>query len=191
MVPFVPTKGPYIHVYQYEGYEQHVPYSVTDFEEIPQKPETSFELAAPGSELLARWEQYHLYEAVVLHEYERHQEREEHLRNQARYILNNCISEADRKRIVSAEDYRRIYAAAICPEVTEEDIADVLASTFQGYMEGEVFVGISEHFKVFGRLLAANTVLGVGVDAEVESEPAGVRPYSTEKARVDDMYQSD
>lgn len=174
-VPY-PDPGLYIHVYVVEGHDQPVGYGLHDFGEIPERPEEPFAGAHPDSELYARWQQFNLYRAVLTHERKRSDIREEYLRACAVYILAECISLEDRPRIVTPEDFEYIYRWALCPEVTEEDIAAILATTFRGYMEGEAIVGILEEAAWIGRILYTDPSLGDAINVGAWAESKTVQP---------------
>lgn len=163
-VPYL-DPGLYIHTYMVEGHPQRVAYGFEDYAEIPERPKTPFAEAQPDSYETALWDQYHLYRAVLTHEHKRSALREQYLVDCARYILANCIKSADRERIVAPGDYDSVYRLALCPEVTEEDIIACLATTFQGYVEGQSFMDLAGEVKRVGWVLFADSPLGTPVDA--------------------------
>lgn len=167
--------GPYIHIYHYpEGGEQSVAYDLEDFEEIPDKPGTPFEQAEPGTELFALWQQYNLYQAILLHEGRRVELRNEYLRNVARHLLTTCISEEDRATITTPKQYGDLYMQAMCPEIGEEDIVAVLAGTFPGHLERAVLVGFLESLGPIWRELFSDSRIRDLFDAPSKDEQAGV-----------------
>lgn len=163
-VPYL-DPGLYIHTYMVEGHPQKVAYGFEDYAEIPERPKTPFAEAQPDSYEAALWDQYHLYRAVLSHEHKRHELEEKYLVDCARYILVNCISLEDRDRIVTPGDYDIVYRMALCPEVTEEDIIACLATTFQGYMEGQAFMDLAGEAERVGRILFTDSTVGASVDA--------------------------
>jgi hypothetical protein len=156
--------GLYIHTYMVEGHPQEVAYGLEDYAEIPERPKIPLTKVQPDSYEAALWEQYHLYRAVLTHEHNRGELREQYLVDCARYILANCLNPADQKRIVTSEDYNSVYRLALCPEVTEEDIIACLATTFQGYVEGQAFMDLAREAKGVGRILFADTALGAAIN---------------------------
>lgn len=173
-VPYL-DPGLYIHVYVIDGHDQPVGYGLHDFGEIPERPDTPFSEAEPGTVLQAEWEQYNLYRAVLTHERKRSDIREEYLEACARYILEKCIASEDRARIVTPDDFEYVHRMALCPEVTEEDIAAILASTFRGSLEGQAVVGVLEEASRVGRILYTDSTLGAAIHVESWAESDSVR----------------
>lgn len=173
-VPFL-DPGLYIHNYVVDGHDQPVGYGLQDFGEIPDKPEAPFAEALPGSMEEALWSQYHLYRAVLTHEHKRADAREEYLVDSARYILSNCLTSEDRDRAVTPDDFKLIYRLALCPEVTEGDIVAVLATVFQGYMEGEALVGLIEETERVGGFLYSDSALGDEIDGRAWLKSSNIR----------------
>lgn len=157
--------GLYIHTYMVEGHPQKVAYGFEDYAEIPERPKTPFVEAQPDSYETALWDQYHLYRAVLTHEHKKREIEEQYLVDCARYILDNCIDPTDRERIVTSGDYKSVYRLALCPEVTEEDIIACLATTFQGYMEGQAFMDLAGEAERVGRILFTDSTMGASVNA--------------------------
>jgi len=162
--------GPYIHTYMVEGHPQQVAYGLQDFGETPERPDTPYEMAQPGSMEEALWGQYNLYRAILTHEHKRSQSRQDYLVETSRYILDNCIEPADRERIVTPEDFKLVYRLALCPEIVEEDIVAVLAQVFQSELEGEVFMGLIEKSQEIGRHLHSNSPMGTPIHAESQPD---------------------
>lgn len=159
--------GPYIHIYYYpEGGEQHVAYGLTDFDEVPVKPDIPFEQTQPDTEKYALWQQYNLYQAILLHENKRVEVQQEYLVAVSRYILENCISIEDRGTL-TIEQFSNVYRRALCPEVGEEDLLTVLADIFQGFVEGEIIARLIEKLAGFGGIIPSNQALGNPADVGI------------------------
>ena len=163
-VPY-PDPGEYVHTYMVEGHPQEVSYGMEDYSEIPTRPDTPLPEVEAGSYEAALWEQYHLYRAILHHEHNRSELRDRYLVDCAEYILVECVRSTDRSRIITPADYKVVHRLALCPEVTEEDIVAVLATTFQGYVEGQIFMDLIGEAKRFGGLLFSNPPLGAPLDA--------------------------
>ena len=106
--------GPYYHTYRYaSGTEDRVPYTLDDFSEVPQKPDRPFEEAEPDTVLYALWERYNLYQVVLDHRRKQLVQLQGYLNEVAFYILSTCISEDDRARLRTPEDYFEVYRLAL------------------------------------------------------------------------------
>lgn len=175
-VPFKDV-GPHIHTYIVDGgKEQRVAYGLEHFQVTPEKPKTPYEKATnPETEEYALWARYNLYQAILLHEDGRHQARESHLVEIAKYILSTCISKEDRARVITPDDYEVVYRQALCPEIGEEDIIAVLASTFQGVLEGTIFVEQLGKTTSIRRKLQSIETMGSYVNVTDGIEPTAVR----------------
>lgn len=98
----------------------------------PVEPDRLFEECEVNSYEYYQWLEYNAYQAALAHERKRTEDHERYLREINRYILDNCLEEQDRRRVVELTDWQRIQAAAIVPQLTEEVIAQILRDTFQG-----------------------------------------------------------
>jgi len=141
----VPFDDPGEFVFQYvldiqSGQIKPVIHTLADFQEIPVKPARAREAYKEGSEGFDLWAQWTLFQAIVTHETERIKASEEHAHNVIRYILTNCLSEEDRRRIVTVEDLQAVLAVALVTEIAIEEVEGALASTFQGILEWAAFI---------------------------------------------------
>ncbi len=128
--------GPFLMVDVLAGGEtQTREYDLSAWDEPPKKPNVPKEDCEPDSMEAALWLIYDRYQAAVYQHTVRLRAFIERGHSIARYILANCIAEADRKRVVTPEDYHKIYTVAMVREVKMEDIEAVLASTFPGLVE--------------------------------------------------------
>lgn len=162
-VPYL-DPGPYIHTYVIDDYPQPVAYTLDDYEEIPRRPDRPFSEATEGDGLYERWLQFRLYRAVLTHERNRIDTRETYHVDCAHYIMRTCLSPEDRERIVTPDDYIVLYHLALCPEITEEDIMAILASTFQGYLEGAAVMDLAQEARRSGWFLYSDTTLGAAIN---------------------------
>jgi len=55
----------------------------------------------------------------------------------AKFILQNCVKEEDLEKIITPQDYVKIYLAALCPEVTMEDLRAAARNSFQATYDGK------------------------------------------------------
>lgn len=77
---------------------------------------------------------FETYRAALAHEKLRVESYEGYLNDIAQYILENCLAEKDRRRIIEVEDWNKITQAALVPYLTEEGLRECLAQTFQGHL---------------------------------------------------------
>lgn len=106
----------------------------TDPADIPIKPDKPLnELTPEEQEELTAFE---TYQAALLHEQKRVESYEGYVNDIAAYILANCLDPADRNRLQNADDWDRVYSAAVIPQLTEKGVADTLRDTFPGFIWG-------------------------------------------------------
>jgi hypothetical protein len=98
----------------------------------PVKPDKPVEECEPNSYEYSQWREYNTYQAAIAYEQKRLESYEAYLSHVADYILTSCLQEADKQRVISPDDWRKVQAAATVPQLTEEVIADTLRATFQG-----------------------------------------------------------
>ena len=98
----------------------------------PQPPAVPRHECLPGSVGALQWEEYDTYRAAVVHWERNYTLLDKYYAETKRYILKNCLSPEDRKRVVTPEDMDAVYHAALVPQVEEGIIADVLRKSFQG-----------------------------------------------------------
>lgn len=103
-------------------------------EEPPKEPDKPIEECQENDYEYHQWQEYNTYQAALAYEKKRTQDYERYLREINLYILNNCLDENDRLRIIEQSDWQKIQNAAVVPQITEEAIADTLRSTFQGFI---------------------------------------------------------
>ena len=82
---------------------------------------------------MTEWERF---QAAIWHNQNRFELAEQRAENEAAFILDTCLSPEDRARVVTVEDYDAVYHAAMCPEVSREDIAQVLRDFYQADFDG-------------------------------------------------------
>lgn len=107
-------------------------YNIYAWETPPKKPETPVEEIKQGTQEWDELTEYETYQAALAHEKRRLKSHEVRTETIATYILEHCLSDDDRVRIVEPEDWRKVYDAALVPQITEEAIAQCLRDTFQG-----------------------------------------------------------
>lgn len=92
-------------------------------QEPPERPDDPDDTWA-----MTEWERYR---AAIAHHQERMDIAQRYEQGVADYILAHCVEAGLRDRL-TADDYLSIYKAALCPQLTVEDLAGVLDSVFPG-----------------------------------------------------------
>ena len=123
--------GPYTYdILTVTGVIYRVEYDLTrNLQRPPQKPaETPPDELEPASPQWAAWNEWDHFQAAIAHERARFDAIEIYLANVAVYITEHCLEPTDRIRLVEPEDYRAVYAAALVPKLTLDDIEQALKS---------------------------------------------------------------
>lgn len=109
-------------------------YDLRSLSSSPRPPDQPIEQIKPGTTEWYALTEYETYLAALEHERRRIESYHGYVADIVAYILKNCVGPEDQNRIVTPEDWDKIYQAAIVPELTLEVIADTLRNTFQGYI---------------------------------------------------------
>lgn len=129
--PAIP--GPYRYqVLTYTGQVYEAEYPIPD--EPPEKPEDPE--PETGSVEWRQLQDYETYLCAVAHEETRAAAVEDWLNNCAAYVVEHCLEPADRARLVEPEDYAAVYAAAVVPRLTMDDIEDALSQVYRAEFAG-------------------------------------------------------
>lgn len=113
-----------------EVYEQ-------EFDMSRERPQPDIPLEEAGEHTSAwyAWREYLRYQEATLHYKLQREAYAAYLERIASYILKNCVEAGDRARITTGEDYQAVYHAALCPQVSFDDIRgatrNVYAATFE------------------------------------------------------------
>lgn len=94
----------------------------------PERPKG--EIPSEGTPRWFAWRDYEFYQAAQQHRKQKRLDLERYLQEMADYIMNHCISAADRQRVVTADDYDAIYHAAFVPQLTKSDLDRQAAHIF-------------------------------------------------------------
>lgn len=101
--------------------------------------------------------EYETYLAALEHEKARIESYHGYIEDIVSYILNHCVAAEDRNRIVTPEDWDKVYQAALVPQLTMEGLAGCLASTFQGFLRWAAHPG-----RPFRHLQRQQSISGAG-----------------------------
>lgn len=134
VVPFDDV-GPFLYPYKTSsGHIVETAYDLAQWKTAPEPPDTPESECTDGSTEQARWNAYHVYQAAIAHRLKQIDAGEQYTKDVAKYILTNCLSSTDCGKVISPDDYERLYKFVLNSEVKMEDIEAALASTFPGYI---------------------------------------------------------
>lgn len=88
---------------------------------------------------IAIWQQNEVdyYRAWQAHEDTKRRDPERYACDVAEYIITNCISEGDKRRIVTPEDYAAVYLAALTPSVTMQELESAASRVFHAKFDNQ------------------------------------------------------
>lgn len=126
------------------GIEKEVEYDIGKYEEldrpIPTPPDIPEHELKENTEEWFQFRDSQLYQAAQHHAVLRIESVFEYCDDVIDYLLLNCISPQDIRRIVTDEDWRLVYYAAMIPQITEALIIATLRDTYQAkFNHDEIF----------------------------------------------------
>jgi len=129
--PAIP--GPYRYqILTYTGQVFEAEYPLPDEPpEVPDDPEPK-----QGTPDWQQLRDFETYQCALAHEEGRARAVEDWLNNCAAYILEHCLEAGDRTRLVEPDDYASVYAAAVVPRLTLDDIEEALAQVYRAEFAG-------------------------------------------------------
>lgn len=83
------------------------------------------------------WFENNLFWAARYHREQQREDIARERRDTASYILSHCISEDDRKRVITPADYRLVYHAATVPQIELGDLAAALHRSLRATFDGK------------------------------------------------------
>jgi hypothetical protein len=129
--------GPYtytIHLLGGDDYEM-----VYDIEAAlktpPEKPSIPLEESVAGEPEYYQWRDWLRYQEAMAHQSKMYEEYAEYCERVAAYVRENCLEEG--LAIETTEDWEAIYNAALCPQVTTEDIKQAMTHNFGARWAGQ------------------------------------------------------
>jgi len=129
--PVIPTAYRY-QILTFTGQVFETEYQIPD--EPPGKPDE--EEPEPNTPEWRALQDYETYQCAIAHEEERAAAVEDWLNNCAAYILEHCLAPGERERLTDPEDYATLYAAAVVPKLTMDDIEEALAQVYRAEFAG-------------------------------------------------------
>lgn len=128
--------GPYLYqIETVDGRTYLAEYEGSRWEEPPKPPDKPEAEIEKGSDEWYDLVEHLRYTAWLAHEEVRKASMHNYHRQLARYVLENCISQDDRTRIVKPEDWAVVHKAAVVPELTLEALAETLRATFPSELQ--------------------------------------------------------
>ena len=109
-----------------------------------EKPPTEPPPDSDDTWAMTEWERF---QAAIAHNQHRFETAEQRAENEAVFILYTCLNPEDRARVVTVEDYDAVYHAAMCPEVSREDISTVLRNFYQADFDGSDILDALQNVK--------------------------------------------
>lgn len=102
----------------------------------PPEPKRARPDVKKDPQLFARWAEYEIYQAYLEHRRGEAEFINNYAQEAKTAILDRCLSDEDRKRVIDLIDWRKVHTTALSAQLTEEDIAAVLRSSFPGQVPG-------------------------------------------------------
>lgn len=99
--------------------------------EPPQPPDMPLEECQPNSREWRQWQNVQTYEAAIAHLHTWTVAFEKWRNDRDDYILRTCVNEADWQHVKTPEDWKKILAAAVVPELTMEALERQALTIFQ------------------------------------------------------------
>lgn len=127
------------------GEEVEVELDLDAFDEPPRKPdkpEHEIESGSPDWWDLRTWQ---TYQAAESYEKKKGDDFVRYLDAVPLLILSECIAREDVRRIVTEEDWKKVYTLALVPQLSKEILANTLRDTYSAsYADEEIFVALEE-----------------------------------------------
>jgi len=132
-----PNTRPFVYTEKIGGNEITRPFDVSAWAEPPKPPTPEQMAAVPGTVPYYYYFEWSLYWAATYKAKENREDVKRYCLDVKNYILSTCISPEDKERIVTADDFRLVWSAALVPQLALEDLALSLEYTFRANFDGE------------------------------------------------------
>lgn len=140
-----PRLGMFTYTIELKGGPQEAEFDISAYDEPPSPPEIPEHAVKERSEPWYQWQEYHMYQAALLHRKRQLQAAGDHAAAVKDYILAECIAPEDRRRVMNAADWRAIRAAALTEELTMELLAAALHNHLEAEYDGEdIFTALKD-----------------------------------------------
>lgn len=142
--------GPFTYKINVLGKQHDAIFDIHAWDTPPEKPQTPKHEVEENSSDWYAWNDYELYQAGVLHERRKEEQMTTFLEETATYILSKCPD--DTNRIVTGEDWKKVYETALVPPLTVQILADTLTRSYQAEFNGiDVFTALESKKEKLGR----------------------------------------
>lgn len=146
----------------------------TVLEKPPAKPSTPLEEAVAGEPEYYDWQEWLRFQEALAHQSKIFEAYADYCDRVATYVRENCLP--DGVTIEIASDWEAVYSAALCPQVTIEDIKGAMSNNFAARWAGkEIFDalenvegGMGEYIST--RVWETNLMIKLGETETVYSE---------------------
>lgn len=165
--------GPYTYtVYLLGGDDYEMTYDIeATLETPPEKPSIALEEAIAGEPEYYDWQNWLRHQEALAHQAKIYEAYAEYCERVAEYIRANCLP--DGVEIDNADDWSLIYHAALCPQVTMEDIQAAMSHTFGARWAGK---------ELFDALASVEGSLGEYISTKVWESDLMIKLAETESA---------
>ena len=129
-------RGPYTYTVHLLGGDSYdMVYDIDDaLNDPPKKPDTPLEEAEAGNPEYYQWQEWLRFEEAKAHQAKMYEDYATYCERIAAYIRANCLP--DEIEVETAADWELIYHAALCPQVSIEDIRQSISHTFRAKWAG-------------------------------------------------------
>ena len=132
-----PDTRPFLYTEVVGGNEITRPFDITVWDAPPTPPTPEQMAAEPGTVPYYFYYEWSLYWAAVYKEESNKRDVKRYCQDVAAYIMDTCIAPDDKARIVTPEDFRQLWGAALVPQLSLDDLAMSLEYTFRANFDGE------------------------------------------------------
>lgn len=125
--------GPFTYKGKTLAGEVEIEYDGSRWEKPPPKPEIEVSELVEGTPEWYEYREWELYHAWEHHERRRMAAAATYHEKVAQYILDNCLQNGTKEKVVTPEDWANVHTSAMVPQMTQEDVAEALRNTFPSY----------------------------------------------------------
>ena len=132
-----PDTRPFVYTETLGQNEITRPFALESWDKPPAPPTPEQMAAEPGTVPYYYYYEWSLYWTATYKAKQNKEDVKRYCKDVANYILDTCVSSEDKTRIVTPDDFRLVWAAALVPQLSLEDLAMSLEYTFRANFDGE------------------------------------------------------